>query len=756
MSTQPTIVISDNDDSELERLRSALSGATRNTEIMLTKLSKFESHLETMESELKPLQESTASLITAKERISATLVEVGKTHKYFRVASEVKSTAYQPYSKDREGEIFDAIDSLSNAKTFFENHREIRSAGSVLMQINQLLTSLVGACVKEVTRYLDSVGSTLEERNESFEYKSPLREDKLNHVQPILDMLVRIGSSEHLKLYKSTRAVVIEQDIARFLRLRDNSRAFSALVLGDSMNGGHVVNENDIFGRFILFSTELLRGEVALWSVLISHTAKAVDVFVDLCMLVVDRLKSAILPYILDISKNSGSGGNNNDSIKVETAGATAARSKHDLMLIRLELLRDLEDHFDNLYEVCKPDFRHESQASLALLQLKKTVIYACVKGLDAVSRDAADPGPVLSPEMKDKDKDKDSGAHEATELFNMSNAGEKCNLLHVCSETLHSCGQCLRLGPLISKVNQLAVPVGLTNVPPSLRNCPALVMSLLNSLKTNLKQRAEFIEAAVFVLASRGFKKKEGMAALRDTLVGGGGSTVAEAKRVTTGMSMTSLVRDSMNPKASLENSLHTTHLYENERDKAEAELAMLSACPHLFLVNNLIEVEAFLNEHDADLHACTDPMDAGFVDVYAQEVQQTVGMSKKGFCETVAASMGMLAKDEEDFNTKYSTMPSGDKQGKGRLVKGRFSLFNSGLEALLSQQGAWKVSTPALRDELGQQLASLIYPAYNSFHRAYSTTNFSRRHMDLYVKFSPSEVQSLLLRFFGGAGTG
>ena len=138
--------------SELEKLRSALSGATRNTDMMLTKLSKFESHLESLESELKPLQESTASFITARERIGATLVEVGKTHKFFRVASEVKKTAYQPFSKDREAEIFAAIDSLNKAKAFFENHKEMRSAGSVLMQINQLLTSLVGACVKEVSR----------------------------------------------------------------------------------------------------------------------------------------------------------------------------------------------------------------------------------------------------------------------------------------------------------------------------------------------------------------------------------------------------------------------------------------------------------------------------------------------------------------------------------------------------------------------------------------------------------------------------
>ena len=150
-----------------------------------------------------------------------------------------------------------------------------------------------------------------------------------------------------------------------------------------------------------------------------SHTSEAVEIFVELCMLVMDKFKSAILPFILDSDSINGSSNSNNDKVEISSA---PARSMHDLLLIRLELLRDFEEHFDSLYEACKPDFRHESQASLALLQLKKAVIYACVKGLDAVSSAAADPGPVLSPELKSKNKE--SGTSEATELFNMSNAG--------------------------------------------------------------------------------------------------------------------------------------------------------------------------------------------------------------------------------------------------------------------------------------------------------------------------------------------
>ena len=110
------------------------------------------------------------------------------------------------------------------------------------------------------------------------------------------------------------------------------------------------LTKNDVFNRFILFSTELLRGEVAIWSVLVSHTSEAVEIFVELCMLVMDKFKSAILPFILDSGSINGSSNSNNDKVEISSA---PARSMHDLLLIRLSL-RDFEEHFDSLYEACR------------------------------------------------------------------------------------------------------------------------------------------------------------------------------------------------------------------------------------------------------------------------------------------------------------------------------------------------------------------------------------------------------------------
>ena len=104
----------------MRKLRSELMRASSNTDVMLGKLQSFKGQLESMEAELKPLQESTANFIIAKEKINKTLVEMGKTHEYFQVTNGVKGIAYQGFSSSRATEFLAAIDRLTKAKDFFE------------------------------------------------------------------------------------------------------------------------------------------------------------------------------------------------------------------------------------------------------------------------------------------------------------------------------------------------------------------------------------------------------------------------------------------------------------------------------------------------------------------------------------------------------------------------------------------------------------------------------------------------------------
>jgi hypothetical protein len=76
---------------------------------------------------------------------------------------------------------------------------------------------------------------------------------------------------------------------------------------------------------------------------------------------------------------------------------------------------------------------------------------------------------------------------------------------------------------------------------------------------------------------------------------------------------------------------------------------------------------------------------------------------------------------------------------------------MFNSGMDALIAQQGEWRISAAGLREQVRQQLLKSIMPPYAEFFNSFSTVQFSRKHMNQYIRFPPQEVERILWNFFG-----
>lgn len=130
----------DMDLNPLIRLKEALEGAQKNTSKMLAKLEKFEHRLTDLDDKMRPIQTTTKHYTRAKENINLTLLEVGKTYEYFRVASDVKETiGVGLNNKAHHKEFFKSLERLSNAKIYFESHKEIKSSLTVLTTIDLLL-----------------------------------------------------------------------------------------------------------------------------------------------------------------------------------------------------------------------------------------------------------------------------------------------------------------------------------------------------------------------------------------------------------------------------------------------------------------------------------------------------------------------------------------------------------------------------------------------------------------------------------------
>ncbi len=123
----------------LLRLKEALEGAQKNTQKMIFKLERFEKRLTDLDLKMQPIQSTTEKYTKARDNISLTLQEVGKTYEYFRVANEMESIIKEGLTTQNQSEYFEALHKLSNAKTFFENNRDIKSSSSVLINIQQQL-----------------------------------------------------------------------------------------------------------------------------------------------------------------------------------------------------------------------------------------------------------------------------------------------------------------------------------------------------------------------------------------------------------------------------------------------------------------------------------------------------------------------------------------------------------------------------------------------------------------------------------------
>jgi len=68
------------------------------------------------------------------------------------------------------------------------------------------------------------------------------------------------------------------------------------------------------------------------------------------------------------------------------------------------------------------------------------------------------------------------------------------------------------------------------------------------------------------------------------------------------------------------------------------------------------------------------------------------------------------------------------------------------------MSKQGEWQLASLSLRQAISVQLTDYINTPCQAFFQAYGTIPFSKKHLSQYVVYSIEQVQSYMLRFFGG----
>lgn len=84
---------------------------------------------------------------------------------------------------------------------------------------------------------------------------------------------------------------------------------------------------------------------------------------------------------------------------------------------------------------------------------------------------------------------------------------------------------------------------------------------------------------------------------------------------------------------------------------------------------------------------------------------------------------------------------------------LKERFKSFNAAFEEVHRSQSTWIVPDAQLREELRISIAEKLLPAYRSFFGRFKNHLESGRHSEMYIKYSPEDLENTLLDFFEGS---
>lgn len=148
--------------------------------------------------------------------------------------------------------------------------------------------------------------------------------------------------------------------------------------------------------------------------------------------------------------------------------------------------------------------------------------------------------------------------------------------------------------------------------------------------------------------------------------------------------------------------------------------------------------------------------PIATALSEALLDRLAAVVADSRARFLATV---WGALAQETKDLSLplefQKAVVPGQPQQltfESGRLIKARFAAFNERLEALYPCQKAFAVPDAALRQRLREEAKAAVLPGYAAFFEKYGAMQFSKKHMDGYLRFPPTTVASMIDELYSG----
>jgi hypothetical protein len=135
---------------------------------------------------------------------------------------------------------------------------------------------------------------------------------------------------------------------------------------------------------------------------------------------------------------------------------------------------------------------------------------------------------------------------------------------------------------------------------------------------------------------------------------------------------------------------------------------------------------------------------------------MERLMAVTKESQKKFIAAVWGALA--EQTTNEKalggleYVKGTQALTFESGRLVKARFAAFNTAMEGIYTHQKGFSVPDGGLRGRLREEAKMTLLPSYTAFYEKFQGTQFSKKHMDQYLRFPPATVGKMVEELYAG----
>ena len=673
----------------LVKLKGALDEAQTNSKRMLTKLQRFEDRLGSLEQKMKPIQISTATYTLAKTNVESTLKQAEKTYEYFRVASEVENDINSGLN----------INDNNKSKDFYLSITRLTKAKE-FFETNRKDIKSAGSALTRIDTVLSKGISKLS--------------DEFEKLLLLCNPYIKIINDKVHKKY--VQAIELESSI-----IKDNMKNYEEII----KHMIDVMDSNNIKVHYMIYEkvrSEHIKGQ--LKANIIENAKKWEEMNEDipyekgthpfeiyfnlLYEIISNELKmwEKIFTYTPDSIKTCVNICNNInieldtvlspiweeiDVTNIKLKKSNIVLKQINTFLIRLDAFDILMKKYDELQDQYKPDNQKETVASIALTKIRDSLLESCAESVGILTKTISYDGNVSYISKDKKSNEEDDWI---------------CDLHPVTGNVLHCCKQIAKFA-IYKQVLSLAVTVDIST-PLPLPDQSEFINIMLEKLLLGIQ-----------LMASKFSNNKSG----------NDGPITRELH-------------------------VKTHKLYE--AGGKEAEDLLSSSRKHLFMINNAYSMLTYIREKKKEITQMNTASHASNTKpnihdqkllIFLETLETKFTDEKSNFCDKVSCVMGMNTEDMEDFNDRYIK----DKAGQYRLLKAKFSMFNSGMDAFLAQQGEWRVSSASLREHLGELLVDSIYPIYLEFFSTYSIIPFSKKHMSGYLKYQPKIIEDKLKHFFG-----